>query len=91
MVGALLPGIPASTVIDAGASGLTKVFSDSSYNLHLVREAYQWAIKDVFFYLLAASGLALLASFGFEHKNVKIVERERNKRKEPVVRVLEAA
>lgn len=93
MVETLLPDIPANTIVDAGAAGLTTVFSDfgSRYQLHLVREAYQWAIKDVFFFLLAAGGLALFVSFGFEHKNVKIVERERNRMKEGVVRIAEGA
>jgi hypothetical protein len=36
--------------------------------------AYQRAIWDVLVFLLVTSGLALLASFGFEHKNVKKME-----------------
>jgi len=39
--------------------------------------AYQNAIRDVFLFLLVTSGLALVASFGFEHKNVKKVEEAR--------------
>ncbi|KAH6873053.1 major facilitator superfamily domain-containing protein [Alternaria rosae] len=38
------------------------------------KSAYHNAVRDVFVFLLVTSGLALVASFGFEHKNVKKVE-----------------
>jgi hypothetical protein len=39
-----------------------------------VKLAYQRVIWDVLVFLLVTSRLALLASLGFEHKNVKKVE-----------------
>lgn len=46
------------------------------------------ALKCLFgkvFFLLATSGLALMASIGFEHKNVRSVEQERDKMNESLV------
>jgi hypothetical protein len=44
-----------------------------------LRTAYQSAFHGVFVFLIMASGLAFLASFGFEHKHIKPAERGRNK------------
>jgi len=54
-------GLPDSSVEGLNSNGANKL-------------AYQNAIRDVFLFLLVTSGLALVASFGFEHKNVKKVE-----------------
>jgi hypothetical protein len=73
-----LPEIKVHDVIAAGADNLS-VLTQSSEELCLLRLAYQDAIQDVFIFLLVAACISLLASFGFEHKNVKKVEVERRR------------
>jgi hypothetical protein len=63
-------------VVDAGALNL-RILAPSQAQLRALRSAYQDAIRDVFILLLVASGVAFVASFGFEHKNVKQVEKKR--------------
>jgi hypothetical protein len=68
---------PAAAVADAGmlmAPGL----SSSRDNSHVLSLRYEAASRAVFVFLLVASALAFLVSFGFEHKNVKTVEREQS-------------
>jgi hypothetical protein len=47
---------------------------------HAMGLEYQIAVDKVFLFLLLASGLAFLASLGFEHKNIKEVEQGRKLR-----------
>lgn len=49
--------------------------------------AYHNAIRDAFVFLLVTTGLALVASFGFEHKNVKKVEEAQKTGSAPRARV----
>jgi len=62
---------------DAGAYGSPGLSASWKYTLSLGL-AYQAASRAVFMFLLVASALAFLISFGFEHKNLKKVEKERN-------------
>jgi hypothetical protein len=71
--------MPASAVINAGALDLPKLAS-SSKDLDVLRSAYQVAVRDLFVFLLVASVSAFVASFGFEHKNVRLIEQERKRR-----------
>jgi len=70
-----LPAMSTAAVINAGAYNLPGLTS-SREELYALRIAYRTAIRDVFVFLLVAGGLAFLASFGFEHKNVRRVEQE---------------
>lgn len=74
-----LPWMPVEKVIAAGAYGLPALAGRSAQTLSLLKEAYRNAIKDVLIYALAAGGMALLFSLGFEHRNVKHVSEEREK------------
>lgn len=62
-------------IIDAGANGLLAM-TESPMELLMLKAAYMNAIQRVFILLLVASAIAFLASFGFEHKNIKRVEEE---------------
>jgi hypothetical protein len=50
--------------------------TSSSMDLALLESVYQATMRKVFVFLLVASGLAFLTSFGIEHKNVRRVEQE---------------
>jgi hypothetical protein len=67
----------AAVVADAGML-MTPGLSASRDDSHVLNLRYQAASRMVFVFLLVASALALLVSFGFEHKNVKTVEREQS-------------
>ncbi|KAF2678928.1 MFS general substrate transporter, partial [Lentithecium fluviatile CBS 122367] len=69
-------GISSGKVIEAGASDLPGL-TDSPAQLLALRLAYQDAVRVVLVFLLVAGAIAFLASFGFEHKNVRKVEEER--------------
>ena len=56
----------------------------SSGESRLLSLASQNAIRDVFVFLLVMNGLAFVVSFGFEHKNVRRVEKERKSGAETV-------
>ncbi|KAH7081063.1 major facilitator superfamily domain-containing protein [Paraphoma chrysanthemicola] len=71
-----LHGVAIEAIVDAGAFNLQSLVS-SQAQLRALRLSYRDAIRDVFVLLLVASGLALIAALGFEHKNVRKVERER--------------
>lgn len=58
----------------AGTSNVHGLIPSSAS--HGLRWAYQHAIRDVSVFLLVATGLACLSSLGFEHKNVRKVEKE---------------
>ncbi|KAF2120122.1 major facilitator superfamily-domain-containing protein [Lophiotrema nucula] len=75
-VKASLPGVSVAEVVHAGAYNIPAM-APSSVTLHMLRVSYRNSTRDVFMYLLVATGLALFASFGFEHMNVKEVEEER--------------
>lgn len=72
-----LPGPITAGSIDLGSSNVPGLTSPSEFSYEL-QAIYQIALHKVFVFLLVASGLAFLASFGFEHKNVRRVEQERN-------------
>jgi hypothetical protein len=65
-----LPGLSIEKVIKAGAYDLPAL-KLSPVQLETLRLAYQDAARSVFVFLLVTAGLACLASFGFEHKNVR--------------------
>lgn len=71
-----VPEIPVAMVVAAGAHNLRSV-ANSPRTLVLLQDSYRSAVRDVFIFSLAASGLALLLSLGFEHRNVKRVAKER--------------
>jgi hypothetical protein len=71
-----LPDIAIYVVVDAGAFNL-RILAPLQAQLRALRSAYQDATRDVFVLLLVASGVAFVASFGFEHKNVKQAEKKR--------------
>jgi hypothetical protein len=48
----------------------------SSVQLETLKVAYQDATRSVFTFLLVTVGLGLMASFGYEHKNVRKVAME---------------
>jgi hypothetical protein len=75
------PAMSASAVINAGAYDLRKLFSLSK-DLDVLRSAYQVAVRDLFVFLLVTSALAFVASFGFEHKNLRLIEQERKEETE---------
>jgi hypothetical protein len=62
-------------IIDAGANGLLAM-TESPTELLMLKATYMEAIQRVFIFLLVAVGFAFLASFGFEHKNIKRIEEE---------------
>lgn len=65
-------------IIDPGVNRLLEM-TESPTELLMLKAAYMNAIQRVMILLLVASGLAFLASFGFEHKNVKRIEEEQEK------------
>ncbi|KAF2827813.1 MFS multidrug transporter-like protein [Ophiobolus disseminans] len=65
----------AKVIVVTGVSDLPGLAS-SSKDGYLLRSSYQSAVREVFIFLLVANGLAFLASFGFEHKNVRKVQAE---------------
>lgn len=73
-----LPRTSAHAIIDAGANRLLAM-TESPTELLMLKTAYMDAIQRVFILLSVASGLAFLASFGFEHKDVKRIEEEQKK------------
>ncbi|KAF1934984.1 permease of the major facilitator superfamily [Clathrospora elynae] len=79
-----LPELAPRAVIKAGANNLTAL-TNSPEQLRTLRFAYQDAVRSVFMFLLVVSGLGFLASFGFECKNVREVERERDREQNIVV------
>jgi hypothetical protein len=70
-----LPGVSIEEVIRAGAYDLPAL-ELSSVQLETLKVAYQDATRSVFIFLflLVTVGLDLMASFGYEHKNVRKVE-----------------
>jgi hypothetical protein len=73
-----LTGVSIEKVIRAGAYDLPAL-KLSPIQLQTLRLAYQDAARNIFIFLLVTAGLALLASFGFEHKNVRKVEIDSSK------------
>ncbi|KAF1914749.1 permease of the major facilitator superfamily [Ampelomyces quisqualis] len=73
-----LPDVSTSAIMDAGANGLLSLI-EAPAELYMLKAAYMDAIQIVFIFLLVASGFAFLASFGFEHKNVKQIEKKQKK------------
>ncbi|KAK7190343.1 hypothetical protein DPSP01_006165 [Paraphaeosphaeria sporulosa] len=75
------PEIPPAVVISAGASNLPLI-APTPKALLLLREAYANAVQHVFIYALSAACVGLLATFGFEHYNLKKVAEGRKAAKE---------
>jgi hypothetical protein len=75
-LGSKLSTVSVQATIKAGAATLPALVH-SPGEMYMLRLAYQGAIRDVSIFLLVAGGLAFLAAFGFEHKNVRKVEKQR--------------
>lgn len=72
-----IPDVPVDMVIAAGAYGLADLSRNSPEKLLALRKAYNNALRDVFIFALAAGGVALIFSLFFEHRNLKLVAKER--------------
>jgi hypothetical protein len=64
-----LPGIDTQTIVMAGATGVRDIVSADQ--LPLVLEAYNMAVRNVFIMGVALGGLAFVAAWFFENKNIK--------------------
>ncbi|KAI0896139.1 hypothetical protein F4806DRAFT_52322 [Annulohypoxylon nitens] len=77
---ALVPSIPYSALVSAGAYNLHGIFGDDEDGVYdLVRRVYMNALHSTYIYPLAAAGVALIATLALENKNLKSVEMERKK------------
>jgi phosphotransferase system glucose/maltose/N-acetylglucosamine-specific IIC component len=63
-------------VISAGASNLPLIAQSPDMLLSL-RQAYTNAVRHVFIYAVAAACIGFVFTFGFEHRNVKKVAKDR--------------
>jgi hypothetical protein len=69
-------------VLAAGAYKLSELSGGSPLVLESLRRAYKNALRDVFFFALAAAGAALLASLWMENRNLKTVAAGREQEEE---------
>jgi len=68
-----VPEVSIEQVLAAGAYKLSDLSEGSPLTLLSLRRAYRNALRDVFFFALAASGSALLTSIWLENRNLKTV------------------
>ncbi|KAJ4422061.1 hypothetical protein N0V82_003251 [Gnomoniopsis sp. IMI 355080] len=74
----LTPSIPDSVIVNAGAYNLKALAStDEIYNQ--LRQVYMDALHSTYIFPLGVAGVALLVTFAIEHKNIKTIEKERQK------------
>ena len=64
-----IPGVDASTIIDAGATGVRTIVGPDM--LPLVLDAYNSAVRNVFIMAIVTGSLAFVVSWGFEWKSIK--------------------
>jgi hypothetical protein len=64
-----IPDIDPSTIVNAGATGIRTIVDADQ--LPLVLEAYNIAVRNVFYIAVGVGGGALIASLFFEWKSIK--------------------
>jgi hypothetical protein len=77
-----VPEVSVEQVLAAGAYKLPELSEGSPLVLESLRRAYKNALRDVFFFALAAAGAALLASLWMENRNLKTVAAGREQEEE---------
>jgi hypothetical protein len=77
-----VPEVSVEQVLAAGAYKLSELSEGSPLVLDSLRRAYKNALRDVFFFALAAAGAALLASLWMENRNLKTVAAGREQEEE---------
>jgi hypothetical protein len=87
----LTPSTPPDAIIHAGAYNLPSLGPEGAKLYIVLQEVYMRALHKTFIFPIVATGVALLATFGFENKNIETIGKKREAQRSQGVNLMDMA